>query len=38
VGCSSPFCLIKLIEVDVVLEEESKQYEGEFEQDEILDL
>jgi hypothetical protein len=30
--------LIKLIEVDVVLEEESKQYEGEFDQDEISDL
>jgi hypothetical protein len=30
VGCSSPFCLVKLIKVDVVLEEEAKQYEGEF--------
>jgi hypothetical protein len=38
VGCSSPFSLIELIEADVALEEELEQYEGEFEQDELLDL
>jgi len=37
VGCSSPFSLIELIENDVALKEELKQYEGEFEQDEFLD-
>jgi len=38
VGCSSPFSLIELIEVDVALQEELDQYEGEFERDELLDL
>ncbi len=38
VGCSSPSSLIELIEADVTLEEELEQYEGEFEQDELLDL
>ncbi len=37
VGCSSPFSLIELIENDVALKEELKQYEGEFERDEFLD-
>jgi hypothetical protein len=31
VGCSSPSSLIQLIEIDLVLEEEIEQYEGEFE-------
>jgi hypothetical protein len=30
--------LIELIEVNIVLEEELKQYEGEFEPNELLDL
>jgi hypothetical protein len=30
VGCSLPSNLIELIEVDVALEEELEQYEGEF--------
>jgi hypothetical protein len=38
VGCSSPSSLIELIEADLALKEELKQYEGEFEQDELLDL
>jgi len=38
VGCSSPSSLIELIEADLALEEELEQYEGEFEQDELLDL
>ncbi len=37
-GCSSPFTLIELIEVDVTLEKKIEQYEGECEQDELLDL
>jgi hypothetical protein len=35
VGCSSLFSLIQLIETEW---EELKQYEGEFEWDELLDL
>jgi hypothetical protein len=31
VGCSSTFSLIELTEVDVALQEELDQYEGEFE-------
>lgn len=31
VGCNSPFNLIELIENDVALKEELKQYESEFE-------
>jgi hypothetical protein len=31
VGCSSPFSLIELIEVDVVLKKEVEQYDCEFE-------
>jgi hypothetical protein len=38
VGYSSPSSLIELIEVNLALEEELEQYEGEFEQDELLDL
>jgi hypothetical protein len=38
VGCSSPSSLIELIEVDLALEGELEQYEGEFEQHELLDL
>ncbi len=38
VGCNSPPSLTKLIEVDVGLEYKLKQYEGEFKQDELLDL
>ncbi len=38
VGCNSPPSLTKLIEVDVGLEDKLKQYEGEFKQDELLDL
>jgi len=38
VGCSSPSSLIELIKVDDTLEEELKQYEGEFEQNEVLNL
>jgi hypothetical protein len=38
VGCSSPFSLIELTEVDIALQEELEQYESEFEQDELLDL
>jgi hypothetical protein len=38
VGCSSPSSLIELIEVDLALEEELEQYEGEFERDKLLDL
>jgi len=38
VGCSSPSSLIELIKVDNTLEEELKQYEGEFEQNEVLNL
>jgi hypothetical protein len=30
VGCNSPSSLIKLIEVDLPLEEELEQYESEF--------
>jgi hypothetical protein len=38
VGCNSPPSLTKLIEVDAGLEDKLKQYEGEFKQDELLDL
>ncbi len=38
VGCSSTYSLIELIEANLALEEELEQYEGEFEQDELLDL
>jgi hypothetical protein len=38
VGCSSPFSLIELIEADFALKEGLKQYEDEFERDELLDL
>jgi hypothetical protein len=38
VGCSSPSSLIELIEANLACEEELEQYEGEFEQDELLDL
>jgi hypothetical protein len=37
-GCSSTYSLIELIEANLALEEELEQYEGEFEQDELLDL
>jgi hypothetical protein len=36
--CSSPFSLIELIEADVALREELEQCEGEFEQNEFLNL
>jgi hypothetical protein len=35
VGCSSPFSLIELIEVNATLEKKLEQYEGESKQDEI---
>ncbi len=38
VSGSSPFSLIKLIEVDATLEEEFQEYEAEFERDELLDF
>jgi hypothetical protein len=38
VGCSSTSSLIELIEVDLASKEELEQYEGEFEQNEVLDL
>jgi hypothetical protein len=38
VGCSSPSSLIELIEADPALDEKLEQYEGEFEQNELLDL
>jgi hypothetical protein len=38
VGCNSFFCLIKLTKSDFALEDELKEYEGEFERNEILDL
>jgi hypothetical protein len=38
VGCGSPFSLIKFIEFDVALKKKLKQYESQFEQDELLDL
>ncbi len=37
VGCNSPFNLRELIENDVAFKEELKQYEGEFEWNELLD-
>jgi len=36
--CSLPSNLIELIQVNTTLKEELKQYEGEFEWDEFLDL
>jgi hypothetical protein len=38
VGCRLAFSLIELIEVDATLEKKIEQYEGEFGQDEFLDL
>jgi hypothetical protein len=38
VGCSSPSSLIEFIDVDLALEEELKQYENEFQRDELLDF
>jgi hypothetical protein len=38
VGCSSSSSLIEFIDVDLALEEELKQYENEFQQDELLDF
>jgi hypothetical protein len=38
VGCNSPSTLIELIEADLALEKELEQYDGEFEQNELLDL
>jgi hypothetical protein len=37
VGCSSPSSLIQLIGANLALEEELEQYEGKFEQAELLD-
>jgi hypothetical protein len=38
VGCNSFTSLVKLIESDATLKEDSEKYEGEFESNEILNL
>ncbi len=38
IGCKSPFNLVEFLEKDVNLEEELKEFEGEFARDEIVEL
>ncbi len=38
IGCKSPSNLVEFLEKDVDLEEELKEFEGEFERDEVVEV
>ncbi len=38
IGCKSPYCLVKLIEIDVDLKEELEKFKVAFKIDEIMKI
>jgi hypothetical protein len=38
IGCKQPFNLMKLIQTNIGFQEELEEFEGSFEQDEIVDI
>ncbi len=38
IGCRSPFNLVKFLERDIDLEEKLKEFESDFEKDEVVEV